>query len=114
MTDQDTGMTDADAAERSYRVPFVSIDEDGKVRVYAYDEKLRRPVVDEERTRRLDSEFAEHLKWLDECRKIHGGAGGGAAKTPSDGRTTGDTRRDFETLRCDSGVRRCPARPPRG
>ena len=27
MTDQDIGMTDADAAERTYRVPFVSIDD---------------------------------------------------------------------------------------
>lgn len=70
MTDQDTGMTDADAAERSYRIPFVSIDEDGEVRVYAFDEKLQKYVIDEEATRNLDPEFVEDFKMADEyCRR---------------------------------------------
>ena len=66
MTDQDIGMTDADADELSYHVPFVCIDEDGEVRVYAFDEKLQKYVIDEEATRNLDPEFVEDYKMADE------------------------------------------------
>ena len=78
MTDRGDSKAAAAVDVSLYRDgPLALVDDDGEVRVYAYDEKLRRPVVDEERTRRLDPEFVEHLKWLDECRKIHGGGSGG-------------------------------------
>ena len=80
MTDRGDSKAAAAVDVSLYRDgPLALVDDDGEVRVYAYDEKLRRPVVDEERTRSLDPEFVEHLKWLDEYRKIHGGGTDGGA-----------------------------------
>lgn len=75
----------------------------GMTEADANDERLRRSGVDEERTRGFDPEFAEHLKRLDEYRKSMV-ADRMAAKTPSAGRTTGDTRWDFAKWRNASGL----------
>ena len=72
MSNQVNDKTGLDAVESSYRHdPFVRIGDDGEVRVYVFDEKLKETMIDEERTRtwiqggRMTGAYARCFDWYE-------------------------------------------------